>query len=34
MWIKGIALGLRHVARNNVIHRDVAARNVLVCALV
>ena len=28
-WIKGLAAGLRHVARTGIIHRDVAARNVL-----
>jgi tRNA A-37 threonylcarbamoyl transferase component Bud32 len=29
LWIKGIANGLRHIARSGIIHRDIAARNVL-----
>jgi tRNA A-37 threonylcarbamoyl transferase component Bud32 len=29
LWVKGIGSGLRHIARNGIIHRDIAARNIL-----
>lgn len=29
MWVKGVGSGLRHIARNGIIHRDIAARNIL-----